>query len=75
MTPNEVFELYEAGNYGTFDQPNRSNSIKATFWHVALGHRTASEYRNSATYSAALAGVTARTVSYTHLTLPTILRV
>jgi len=60
MTPNAILELYKAGNYGTFDQPNRSGSIKSVFWTVALGYRKAREYRNCVTYPAALAGALAK---------------
>jgi len=56
MYEKEILKLYASGSYGTPDAPIRSSSIKAAFWRVYLGHRSASEYKELNTYQAALAG-------------------
>lgn len=60
LTPEQVLEMYRSGSYGTPESPIRSSSVKAAFWMVYLGHRSASEYRNNIHYAAAKAGALAK---------------
>jgi hypothetical protein len=45
LTTDQILDLYRSGSYGTPDAPVRSSSVKATFWLVYFGHRTAAEYK------------------------------
>jgi hypothetical protein len=60
LTTDQILDLYRSGSYGTPDAPVRSSSVKATFWLVYFGHRTASEYKKNIHYAAAQAGAIAK---------------
>jgi hypothetical protein len=60
LTTDQILALYRSGSYGTPDAPVRSSSVKATFWLVYFGHRTAAEYKKNIHYAAAQAGAIAK---------------